>query len=197
MTLIKHPLVFVIFLTLFSLPVFAGSEKQDGGFEKLVLEVSIQAPANFIYPYLIEEDKIALWNKDDSVKVAFPKGEEPRIGKQIRVSLKNVPTHPWMLMEIKQLQPGREVMTEFIDGVLAGKFYYRLTPQEQGGTLFVHEMQVRPVGFIVALVWEVIGKRIHHEKMERFMSAIKVVVEAAWSEESKKQRPEKAPESAG
>ena len=143
------------------------------------LNIRINAPADFIYPYLIEEDKIALWNQDKGVEVSFPRGVEPRIGKQIRVSLK-VPTRPWMLMEIVKLEPGREVVTDFIDGVLEGSFAYRLESQDDGSTMLVHEIKIQPKGVLIALAWELFGKRLHRRKMEGFLAKIKSVVESSY-----------------
>ena len=143
------------------------------------LEVVIDAPAEFIYPYLIEEDKTTRWNQDDSVKVTFPRGLEPRIGKQVRVVM-DAPTHPWMLMEIDRLEPGREVTTKFVDGVLGGSFSYFLEPTDGGRTRLVHEMSIRPKGALTTLVWEVFGKQLHRKKMRGFLGRIKTVVEADW-----------------
>jgi len=142
--------------------------------------MEIDAPADFIYPYLIYEDKIAKWNKDQSVEITFPKGIEPRIGKQIRISLENIPTHPWMLLEIIQMEENRLVLTRFIDGVLRGEFEYRLEPQNSNKTFLIHEMRIRPVGALTTIVWEIHGKRVHRQKMANFLKNIKQVVEENW-----------------
>jgi len=140
------------------------------------LDIVVDAPASFLYPYLIYEDKVSRWNKDESVEVSFPRGIEPRIGKQIHVSMK-VPTHPWMLMEIIKLDTNREVVTRFVDGVLEGTFVYLLEPLGAERTRLVHVMRIRPVGPVVTVVWEVYGKRMHREKMKNFLKNIKRVVE--------------------
>jgi hypothetical protein len=141
------------------------------------LEIRIDAPPLFVYPYLVEEDKVARWNQDKSVTVTFPRGIEPRIGKQIRVAV-DAPTHPWILMEIVRLDPGREALTRFVDGVLEGEFAYLLSPDGPHGTLFVHEMRIRPKGAFMTFLWEVLGKHLHRAKMRAFMGKIKEVVEA-------------------
>jgi uncharacterized protein YndB with AHSA1/START domain len=143
------------------------------------LDVVIDAPAEFIYPYLIEEDKIARWNQDDGVTVTFPRGTEPRVGKQVRVVL-DAPTHPWMLMEIDRLEPGRAVATKFVDGVLGGSFSYFLAPAEDGRTRLVHEMRIRPKGALTTILWELFGKNLHRRKMRGFLDRIRNVVETDW-----------------
>jgi uncharacterized protein YndB with AHSA1/START domain len=143
------------------------------------LEIDIAAPPEFVYPYLVEEDKVSRWQQDPMVDVTFPKGWEPRIGKQIRVQV-HAPGDPWLLMEIVKLEPGREVRTRFIDGMLAGDFAYLLTPDGHGGTHFVHEMRIQPVSRFVAVMWEMFGKHLHRYKMKAFMAKIKEIVEADW-----------------
>lgn len=143
------------------------------------LEIAIDAPPEFIYPYLIEEDRISRWQRDDSVTVTFPRGIEPRVGKQIKIEM-DVISHPMMLLEIIRLEPGRLVLTEFVDGVLAGDFAYILQRQPDGSTVFVHEMRIKPVGMIVTVVWEVYGKQMHRKKMWTFMQEIKKIVEEDW-----------------
>ena len=166
----------IIFL--FTTPVLP---KENKPIESYRIEVMVNAPASFLYPFLIYEDKIIKWNNDTSVNVTFPKGLDPRVGKQIRVELKNVPTQPWMLLEIIQLEKDKRVLTRFIDGVLAGEFEYRLEPVNENQTLLVHEMRIKPVGTLVSLVWEIHGKRVHRNKMQNFLKNIKQVVEKEWA----------------
>ena len=141
------------------------------------LKVDVDAPPSFLYPYLIREELISKWNQDKSVRVSFPKGIEPCIGKQIRVSLKYVPTSPWMLMEIVELTEPERVTTRFIDGVLTGEFSYILSPTETGGTHLVQELRIKPVGALTTMVWEIHGKRVYRNKMGNFLAQIKKVVE--------------------
>jgi uncharacterized protein YndB with AHSA1/START domain len=143
------------------------------------LEIKIDAPPEFVYPYLIEEDKISRWQLDHGVTVTFPRGVEPRIGKQIRVAVE-APTDPWILMEIARLEPGHEVLTRFVGGVLEGEFAYLLQPAQTRGTLLIHEMRIRPVGMLTTFVWEIYGKHMHRAKMRTFLDKIKEIVEADW-----------------
>lgn len=143
------------------------------------IETVIDAPAEFIYPYLIEEDKIARWNRDEDVVVDFPRGLEPRVGKQIHVTLE-IPTHPWILMEIVTLDPGREVRTSFIDGVLRGEYVYLLEPLEEGRTRLAQEMRLRAKGFFFRFAWLVYGEGMYRKKMRNFLDEIKKVVESDW-----------------
>ena len=156
-------------------------DAQDAGGKQALktyrIERRIEAPAGFIYPYLIEEDKIARWKEDRMMEVTFPRGLEPRVGKQIKVTVK-IPTHPWMLMEIVRLDADREVLVEFIDGVLDGIFLYRLVPEQEGGTLLVHEMAIEPVGAFITVYWELYGRYMHRRKMKKFMARIEKIVEA-------------------
>ena len=158
-------------------------EEQVQEIESYILTVEIDAPPDFVYPYLIYEDKIQRWNKDDSVVVEYPKGLEPRVGKQILVTLK-VFTNPSMLMEITELDQDREVVTEFIDGVLTGIFSYRLEPIDEDTTLLVHEMAIKPVGAFITLIWKIHGEKMHREKMEMYLGRIKDLVEGDWKLES-------------
>ncbi|MDP8223383.1 MAG: SRPBCC family protein [Candidatus Lernaella stagnicola] len=143
------------------------------------LEIDIEVPPDFLYPYLIYEDRIARWQKDDTVSVTFPDGLEPRIGKHIRVAIE-APTDPWFMMEIIKLDRPHEVRTEFVDGVLRGDFAYLLEPTE-AGTRFVHEMRIKAVGTLTTIVWEMFGKHMHRQKMKSFMAKIKEIVEADYS----------------
>ncbi len=145
------------------------------------LEIAVDAPPDFLYPYLIFEDKIARWQRDDSVVATFPNGIEPRIGKRIHVAVK-APTDPWLLMEIITLDRPREVRTRFIDGVLRGEFAYLLEPTTTG-TRFVHEMRIEPVGVLTTIIWELLGKHLHRSKMKTFMANIKILVEADYQAE--------------
>jgi len=140
------------------------------------LEVRIDVPPDYLYPYLVEEDRIARWQHDDSVTVTLPNGFEPRVGKQIHVAI-DAPTDPWLLMEIRVLDHPREVRTEIIDGMLTGDFAYFLKPVD-GGTLLVNEMRVRPVGTMTTIIWEVFGKHLQRAKMKLYMGRIKEIVEA-------------------
>ncbi len=172
---ILSPIFFALILSLlFQGSLFAKEAIQK---ETQTLEIKIFAPAEFIYPYLIYEEKISKWNRDKSIAVSFPKGIEPRVGKQIRVELKNIPTKPWILMEIIKLDENVSVLTRFIDGVLTGRFEYRLERISETETLFIHEIQVKPVGPVVTIIWEFFGKRVHLRKMGKFMKNIKTVVE--------------------
>jgi hypothetical protein len=141
------------------------------------LDIRIDAPPEFLFPYLIEEDKVARWNQDPTVTVSFPRGTEPRIGKLIKVELR-APTDPWLLMELRRLETGRVVLTAFVDGVLDGDFAYYLQGEGPAATHLVHEMRIRPKGALVAIVWEIYGKHLHRQKMRRFMANMKEVVEA-------------------
>ncbi|NLH48267.1 MAG: SRPBCC family protein [Myxococcales bacterium] len=161
------------------LPAVSRGAVDPAGLKPYRLEIDIAAPPEFLYPYLIEEEKISRWQQDSSVDVTFPTGREPRIGKQIRVAVR-APSDPWILMEIVKLDPGREIRTEFIGGMLAGDFAYRLTPDGRGGTHFVHEMRIKPVGGLVTVLWEVLGKHLHRHKMKTFLARIKEIVEADW-----------------
>jgi uncharacterized protein YndB with AHSA1/START domain len=154
----------------------ASSPKAGGTGRNLYrLTIDIDAPPDFLFPYLVEEDLISRWQDDGGVVVTFPKGRETRLGKQIRVAV-NAPTDPWMLMEIVCLDRPREVRTVFVDGVLRGDFAYLLRPRV-GGVTLVHEMRIKPVGFLTTVIWELVGKHLHRAKMKNFMANIKEVVE--------------------
>lgn len=175
----RHSWLGPICLLLILWPAVAWAAVDPATLKTYRLEIAIAAPPDFVYPYLIEEDKISRWQQDTSVNVTFPRGLEPRIGKRIRVQI-HAPTDPWILMEIRRLEPGREVRTEFIDGMLSGDFAYLLTPDGRGGARLVHEMRIQPVGRMVAVLWEVLGKHLHRRKMKTFMAKVKQIVEADW-----------------
>jgi len=177
-------IILVLWLGL-ALPGATISAAAENEIQTYRLEIAIDAPPEFVYPYLIEEDRISRWQKDDSVTVTFPRGIEPRVGKQIKIEM-DVISHPMMLLEIVRLEPGRLVLTEFVDGVLAGEFAYLLQPQPDGSTVFVHEMRIKPVGMVVTVVWEVYGKQMHRKKMRTFMQEIKRIVE----DDRRKNKPE-------
>ena len=152
------------------------------------LEVRIDVPPDYLYPYLIEEDRIARWQHDDSVTVTLPNGFEPRVGKRIHVAI-DAPTSPWLLMEIRVLDRPREVRTEIIDGMLTGDFAYLLTPVA-GGTSLVNQMRVRPVGTLTTIIWEIFGKHLQRAKMKLYMGRIKQIVEADYQADAAKPAPE-------
>lgn len=167
-----------VFLSVFQTDGFAAQkEPVQENKDTYRIELHVNASANIIYPYLIEEEKISLWNKDETVEVSFPRGIEPKVGKQILITMKRVPTNPTMLMEIVHLETGRLVKTQFIDGPLDGEFIYRLEPQADGSTLLVHEMRIRPVGLFVTILWEIYGKKVHRKKMTSYLNKLKQVVE--------------------
>jgi len=160
-------------------PAAAVARKGESDLATYRIETVIDAPAEFIYPYLIEEEKIARWNLDDQVVVDFPRGIEPRVGKQIHVTLK-IPTHPWILMEIVTLDPAREVRTAFLDGVLRGEYVYLLEPLGENRTRLAQEMRLRAKGFFFRFAWLVYGEGMYRKKMRTFLDGIKSVVEADW-----------------
>jgi uncharacterized protein YndB with AHSA1/START domain len=144
------------------------------------VEVVVLAPPEVVYRYLTDEDLIERWGRDDDVTVTFPKGRETRVGKQVRIDL-DLPTHPWLLMEIRELEPGRRVATEFVGGALAGTFSYELTPASVGdiggGTRIVHRMAIRGVGWVYRVLWDLVGWRLHARRMQGFLERLKAVVE--------------------
>ncbi len=143
------------------------------------LVITIKAPAEFLYPYLVDENKVARWARDDSTEISFPRGPETRVGKQILIRVKVV-THPWILLEITRLVPNREVVTRFVGGMLAGDFAYQLTPQADGSTVFTQEMRIKPVGSVTTVLWKVLGEKLYHDKMWKYMKNLKVIGEADW-----------------
>jgi hypothetical protein len=144
------------------------------------LEIEIDAPPDVVFPYLIYEDKIIKWRKDKSVETTFPNGVEPRVGKQVRVTMVNIPTQPWLLLEIAKLETNKEVVTRFVDGVLTGEFAYILTPLDGNRTRLVTELRVRSVGALVTVIWKLHGERVHRKKMWNFMKNMKQVIEKEW-----------------
>lgn len=176
------PFLLLVTLIAAALPVLLWANEKTGKTETEIysLKIAINAPADFIFPYLIEEDKIALWNKDKTVTVKFPKGKEPRVGKQIHVTI-NMPFHPSLLMEIVTLKPMENVETKFMEGPLEGSFSYLLISR-QNGTLLVHQINIRPASPLMRLIWVIYGKRAHKEKMGAFLKEIKIVVEKQYAQ---------------
>ncbi len=160
--------------------------KEKKPIETFRLEIEINAPPDAVFPYLIYEEKIIKWRKDKSVETIFPKGVEPRVGKQIRVTMVKVPTQPWLLLEIAKLEENKEVVTRFVDGVLTGEFAYILTPLEGNRTRLVTELRVRSVGALVTIIWKIHGERVHRKKMWKFMQNQKKVIEEEWPGETPK-----------
>ena len=139
------------------------------------IAVEVAAPPSAVYPYLTDEDLIERWNVDSDVTVTFPRGRETRVGKQIRVEL-DLPTRPWILMEIVELSPDRRVVTAFVDGALTGTFAYDLTATPTGCRV-VHTMDVRGVGLVYRVAWGLIGRRLHERKMRTFLTRMARLVE--------------------
>jgi hypothetical protein len=177
----KTPFVLIFLLAaLFSSTAFSSTESKvikNKINDRYSLAIKIDAPPEFLFPYLVEEDKTAKWNKDDGIVVTFPKGIEPKVGKQIHILIK-IPGSPFLLMEIVNYFPGRQVDTKLIGGVFEGDFSYILTKQPNGDTLLTQEIEMQPKNKVARTLWKMIGESLYLRKMSRFLKEIKKVVEA-------------------
>ena len=161
-------------------PVLASDEPaKDPKSDLSRFEVVIDAPASFVYPYVVEGDRIANWSHDDRLEISFPRGTQAAVGMQIHFAIR-LPTRPGWTVEIRRLIPDREMDTAITDGIFRGSLDFLVEPLGEGRARLVHVAKVQPEGAFIQFAWEVAGRRIHHKKMEELMLRIKKLVESDW-----------------
>lgn len=147
--------------------------------------ITIQAPPDFVYPYISDGDKISLWSHDDRLNIEFPHGKQARVGMQIRFTI-TVPTDPWWLVEITELEMEKAMRTRIVDGIFRGKIEFFTSPNASGHTILEHRALILPQGKFMQFAWKTIGAKIHAEKMDEILQRIKELVEKDWAEKQKR-----------
>jgi len=147
--------------------------------------ITIQAPPDFVYPYISDGDKISLWSHDDRLLIEFPRGTQARIGMQIRFTI-TVPTDPWWLVEITELETGQVLRTQIVDGIFRGKIEFFTSPDAEGHTVLEHRALIVPQGKFMQFAWKTIGAKIHADKMDEILQRIKTLVEKDWAQKKKR-----------
>jgi len=150
-------------------------------------EITINAPSDFVYPYISDGDKIGRWSRDDRLTISFPRGTAARIGMQIRFVIQ-LPTNPAWMVEIQKLEAGREMQTAIIDGIFRGSISFFLEPLDKNTTKLIHEAEIIPQGSFMQFAWKTIGREIHRKKMDEIMTKIKDLVETEWKQQTRANR---------
>jgi uncharacterized protein YndB with AHSA1/START domain len=165
---------FLVFFVLATASQSQGAGKMKS--EESREEVVIDAPVDFVFPYITEGDKITLWTQDNKLKISFPRGKQARVGMQVRFTIR-LPTDPGWTVEIRELVKNEKMMTEFVDGIFRGSISFYLEPIDANHTRLIHEAIIIPQGSFMRFAWEAAGRRIHAVKVKELMQQIKTIVE--------------------
>ena len=98
---------------------------------------------------------------------------------QIRFIIR-FPTHPSWMVEIRKLVPAAEMRTDIIDGIFRGKLSLLIEPVGEDRSRMTYEAAVIPNSAFMRFAWDLIGRRIHNQKIDMFLIQFKQIVEADW-----------------
>ncbi len=155
-------------------PAAAGEENKE--WNPYRIETTVDVPVSFLFPYVSDGAKIALWSGDDKLTMSFPRGTAARLGMQIKTVIK-LPTDPFWTMETTRLFQDREMRLAAVEGVFRGHLSYYLEPDGEGRTRLMHEAEIIPKGAFMRLAWSALGHKVYEGRTERFMKKIKKIAE--------------------